>query len=56
MATAEITDFNQQKQEIIIRDYDLTPSGIINFLQLNRPQYGQVARWGSFGQGFVWDR
>jgi len=55
MATAEITDFNQQKQEIIIRDYDLTPRGIVDFLQLNRPQYGQVARWGSFGQGFSWD-
>jgi len=56
MATAEIIDFNQQKQAIIISGYNLTPSGIINFLQLNQPQYSQVAKWGSFGQGFSWDR
>ncbi len=55
MATAEIIDFNQQKQVAIISGYDLTPSGIINFLQLNQPQYSQVAKWGSFGQGFGWD-
>jgi S-adenosylmethionine synthetase len=56
MATAEIVDQNNQRRQIIVSDYDLTPRGIINFLQLNRPQYSQVARWGSFGQGFVWDR
>ncbi|MDD4469058.1 MAG: methionine adenosyltransferase domain-containing protein [Acholeplasmataceae bacterium] len=56
MATAEITDFNQQKQVAIIKGYDLTPRGIINFLQLNQPQYSQVAKWGSFGQGFSWDK
>ncbi len=56
MATAEITNSDGQKQEIAISGYDLTPAGIINFLQLNKPQYSQVAQWGSFGQGFVWDK
>lgn len=30
--------------------YDLTPNGIINFLQLRRPQYEQLAAWGHFGR------
>lgn len=55
MATAEIVDFNNQKKEIEVKDYDLTPSGIIKFLELDRPQYKEVAKWGSFGQGFKWD-
>ncbi|MDD2260277.1 MAG: methionine adenosyltransferase domain-containing protein [Acholeplasmataceae bacterium] len=56
MATAEIINQNNQRQQIVISNYDLTPQGIIDFLQLNRPQYSQVAKWGSFGQGFIWDK
>ncbi len=56
MATAEITDSNNQKTEIEISGYDLTPRGIIDFLELDKPQYIEVAKWGSFGQGFKWDK
>ena len=39
-----------------ITDYDLTPQGIIKYLDLKRPIYEQTARWGHFGEGFPWDQ
>lgn len=39
----------------IIKGYDLTPRGIINFLDLKRPIYEQTARYGHFGHEFPWD-
>lgn len=39
-----------------ITDYDLTPNGIIKFLDLKRPIYAKTAEYGHFGNGFVWDR
>lgn len=56
MATAEISDKSNQKKVVEIQGYDLTPQGIIDFLELDKPQYKEVAKWGSFGQGFKWDR
>lgn len=38
-----------------ITGYDLTPRGIIKFLNLKRPIYEQTARYGHFGNGFTWD-
>jgi S-adenosylmethionine synthetase len=38
-----------------IEGYDLTPNGIIEFLDLKRPIYEQTARYGHFGEGFGWD-
>jgi S-adenosylmethionine synthetase len=38
-----------------ISGYDLTPKGIIEYLDLLRPQYEPTARWGHFGNGFSWD-
>ena len=38
-----------------ITGYDLTPQGIIEFLDLKRPIYEQTARWGHYGEGFGWD-
>lgn len=35
--------------------YDLTPKGIINFLNLKEPQFEKTAQWGHFGNGFKWD-
>ena len=36
--------------------YDLSPNGIIDFLQLKKPQYEETARYGHFGHnGFSWD-
>lgn len=40
---------------MLIEGYDLTPKGIIDYLQLRSPQYEQTARYGHFGNGFFWD-
>ncbi len=39
-----------------IEGYDLTPNGIIKFLDLKRPIYEATARYGHFGEGFPWDK
>ena len=39
-----------------IEGYDLTPNGIIKFLDLRRPIYEKTACWGHYGEGFDWDR
>lgn len=39
-----------------ISGYDLTPQGIINYLDLKRPIYQATARYGHFGEGFDWDK
>lgn len=39
-----------------ITGYDLTPTGIIKFLDLKRPIYQQTARWGHYGENFPWDQ
>jgi S-adenosylmethionine synthetase len=38
-----------------IEGYDLTPQGIIKFLDLKQPQFENTATWGHFGRGFKWD-
>ncbi len=38
-----------------ITGYDLTPRGIIKYLDLKRPIYEQTARYGHYGHGFAWD-
>jgi len=39
-----------------IKDYDLTPNGIIKYLNLRRPIFEQTAKWGHYGEGFDWDK
>lgn len=39
-----------------IEGYDLTPNGIIEFLDLKRPIYEVTARYGHYGEGFDWDK
>lgn len=39
-----------------ITGYDLTPQGIIQYLDLKRPIYEPTARYGHFGEGFDWDK
>ncbi|MBD3280823.1 methionine adenosyltransferase [Candidatus Dojkabacteria bacterium] len=39
-----------------VTGYDLTPNGIIEFLDLRKPQYFKTAQWGHFGNGFRWDK
>lgn len=38
-----------------VEGYDLTPKGIIERLDLLKPQYEKTARYGHFGHGFIWD-
>lgn len=40
---------------IALSKYDLTPAGIIKFLELKKPQFEKTAQWGHFGNGFKWD-
>lgn len=40
----------------LVRGYDLTPRGIINQLDLLKPQYEKTARYGHFGHNFTWDK
>ncbi len=43
--------------EIDVGDqYDLTPTGIIKFLDLKKPQFEKTAHWGHFGHGFTWEK
>ncbi|MBQ3318795.1 methionine adenosyltransferase domain-containing protein [Candidatus Saccharibacteria bacterium] len=39
-----------------ISGYNLTPLGIIKYLDLKRPIYEPTARYGHFGEGFNWDK
>lgn len=39
-----------------IEGYDLTPNGIIKYLDLKRPIYEPTARYGHYGEGFDWDK
>ncbi|MBI5906869.1 methionine adenosyltransferase domain-containing protein [Candidatus Saccharibacteria bacterium] len=39
----------------LVKGYDLTPKGIIEYLDLRKPQYEQTARYGHFGHHFRWD-
>ncbi len=39
-----------------IEGYDLTPNGIIKFLDLKRPIYEKTAEYGHYGHGFDWDK
>lgn len=39
-----------------VEGYNLTPKGIIEFLDLKKPQYEQTARYGHFGNDFAWDK
>jgi S-adenosylmethionine synthetase len=46
-------------QEMIRRHFDLTPAGIIKYLNLRRPIYKKTAAYGHFGRGeseFTWER
>jgi len=51
-ATAVID--NNSLLEIQITEYDLSPQGIIKFLDLTKPIYAKTAMWGHMGNGFNW--
>lgn len=62
MASAEIIEpkkyLNEGNKIYIseIKEYDLTPQGIIKYLDLKRPIYQKTAENGHFGHKFKWDR
>lgn len=39
-----------------VEGYDLSPNGIIEFLNLRQPIYSKTAEFGHFGNGFIWDK
>ena len=43
-------------KELIVGGYNLTPKGIIDFLDLRKPQFSETAKWGHFGNSFTWDK
>lgn len=51
MATATIDG-----KQIKVEGYDLRPQAIIEFLNLKYPQFYQTAKYGHFGNSFVWDK
>jgi S-adenosylmethionine synthetase len=57
--TFDTSDVPEEKLiEIVRRNFDLTPKGIINTLDLLRPIYRKTAAYGHFGrenQGFIWE-
>lgn len=55
MARAEIERKNGLKFSEDVIGYDLTPKGIIDQLELRKPQFQAAAEWGHFGNGFKWD-
>lgn len=40
--------------EHVIKDYDLTPKGIIDFLNLRKPIFYKTSEWGHMGNNFKW--
>ena len=38
-----------------ISGYDLSPTGIINFLNLENQNYSEISKWGHFGNQYSWD-
>lgn len=59
MATAFIRIPEGDKIVNLLEDensYDLTPKGVIEFLDLKKPIYFPTAKHGHFGHGFAWDK
>lgn len=51
MATVTIDGVQEE-----VKEYDLHPSAVIEFLDLRKPQFRETAKYGHFGNGFLWDR
>jgi S-adenosylmethionine synthetase len=50
---------NEKLEELVRENFDLTPKGIIDHLDLKRPIYKKSAAYGHFGReeaGFTWER
>jgi len=49
-----VVDIDGQQEEI--KGYDLRPQEIIKFLKLREPQFRETAKYGHFGNNFIWDK
>lgn len=48
---------NEQIEEIVVKEFDLRPSAIIEKLDLRKPIYKQTASYGHFGkENFTWEK
>ncbi len=50
---------NEELEKVIRKEFDFTPAGIIDTLQLRRPIYQQTAAYGHFGReldDFTWEK
>ncbi len=62
MANAVLIDKENNAEEIDLLDnnknihYNLTPKGIIEYLDLRKPIYSETAKWGHFGRNNLWDK
>lgn len=53
--TGKLTD--ETLSEIVIKEFDLRPSAIIEKLSLRKPVYSETASYGHFGkEGFTWEQ
>lgn len=54
--TSEISD--KTLADIVVREFDLSPSGIIKMLHLNQPLYSRTSVYGHFGNdlNLPWER
>jgi len=55
MAEAKIRT-GDKTEIILVAEYDLTPKGIIEALDLKKPIYQKTAQWGAFGGGNKWEK
>ena len=49
----------QEIEQVVLENFDLTPCGIIQSLELLTPNYRKTASYGHFGredQGFAWEK
>jgi len=56
MGTGKLSD--ERLESLVRENYDLTPAGIIERLDLRRPIYRSMAVYGHFGReedGFAWE-
>ena len=40
----------------VSKEYDLSPQGIIDYLDLKKPIYYKTSEWGAYGNGNKWDK
>lgn len=56
MVSIEYSDMQHIQDKTKMFANEFTPEAMINVLRLYEQDYYQVAKWGSFGNGFTWDQ